>query len=96
MSLPEAWRQVNAHVSVSLLETIVFANEMQIVTTDDDGPLHLHFTNDSGQDTATDRAHAGERTFLVDVVSRDCLKVNRKRFRFKIGRTLFNTFAECI
>jgi hypothetical protein len=45
---------VDAHVSVSLFETAVFANEMQIVTTNHDGSLHLHFTDDTGQDTATD------------------------------------------
>lgn len=69
---------MNAHVSVSLLESVVFANEMQIVATNDDGSLHFHFTDNTCQDTSTNRAHTSKGTFLVDVVSRDCLKVNIK------------------
>jgi hypothetical protein len=66
---PEAWRQVNAHILVSLFETAVLADEVQIVTTDDDGSLHFHLAHDAGQDSATDGAHAGEGAFLVDVVT---------------------------
>lgn len=65
---------MNAHVSVSLLETAVFANEMQVITTNDDGSLHLHLADDTCQDTATDGAHTSERAFLVDVVASNCLK----------------------
>lgn len=71
---PEARRQVDAHVLVSLLESAVFADEVQVVAADDDGTLHLHFTNDSGENSASDRDHAGEGAFLVNVVTRDGLK----------------------
>lgn len=64
---------MHAHVSVSLLEAIVLADKMQIVATNDDCSLHLHFANDASEDSTTDGAHAGEGTFLVDVVARDCL-----------------------
>lgn len=75
---------MDAHVPVSLLETTVLLNEMQIVATDDDGSLHFHFTDDTGEDASTDRAHAGERTFLVDVVAQNCLKkLQKKIFFFK-------------
>lgn len=66
---------MHAHVLVSLFETAVLANEVQIVAADDDGSLHFHFTNDTSQDTSSDGNHASERTFLVDVVSMDCLKI---------------------
>lgn len=66
---------MNAHVSVTLLETAVLANEVKIITTDNDGSLHFHLTDDTGEDTAADGAHASERAFLVDVVSGDCLKL---------------------
>lgn len=39
---------MNAHVSVSLFKTVVLANEVQIVTTNDDGSLHLHLADDTG------------------------------------------------
>lgn len=73
-NLPEARRQVDAHVLVSLLESAVFADEVQVVAADDDGTLHLHFTNDTGENSASDRDHAGEGAFLVNVVTRDGLK----------------------
>jgi hypothetical protein len=65
---------VHAHILVSLLETAVLADEVQIVTTDDDGSLHFHLAHDTGQDSAANGAHAGEGAFLVDVVTRDCLR----------------------
>lgn len=40
--LPEAWGEVDRHVLMSLLKTVVLANVMQVVPPDDDGPLHLH------------------------------------------------------
>lgn len=82
---------MDAHVPVSLLESIVFANKVQIVATNDDGSLHFHFANDTGQDTSTDRAHTSEGAFLVDVVSGDCLKVNRETSRVK-NCSYFSTF----
>lgn len=74
LNSPEAGRHVNAHVLVPLLETIVFLNEMQEVTTNDDGSLHLHLTHDTGEDSTTDCDHASEGAFFVDVVSVDGLK----------------------
>jgi hypothetical protein len=67
---------VNAHVLVSFLETVVFADKVQIIATNDNGALHLHLTNDSSENSSTDRAHSGEGAFLVDVVAGDCLKYN--------------------
>lgn len=42
-NVPEARRQVDRDVLVPLLKAVVLADVMQVVTSDDDGPLHLHF-----------------------------------------------------
>lgn len=39
---PKAWREVNRHILMSLLKTVILANVMQVIPSDDDGPLHLH------------------------------------------------------
>lgn len=58
---------MNRHIPVSLLKTVVFANVMKIISADHDGSLHLHFLDNSGEDTSTDGNVTGEGTFLVDV-----------------------------
>lgn len=40
--LPEAWGEVDRHVLMPLLKTVVLADVMQVVPSNDDGPLHLH------------------------------------------------------
>ena len=42
---------------------------MKVVTPDDDGPVHLHLSDDASQDTATDGDLAGEGALLVDIVT---------------------------
>lgn len=42
MNSPEAGRKVDRHVLVPLLKAVVLADVMQVVTSDDNGPLHLH------------------------------------------------------
>lgn len=66
---------MNRNVLVSLLETIVLANVMQVVTTNDDGAGHFVFDDNAGQDASTDRNVSGERTLLVDVGSFDGLRL---------------------
>ena len=45
---PEAWRQVNAHVLVSLFKSAVLANKVKVVTTDDNCSLHFHLAHHTG------------------------------------------------
>ena len=54
-------------IFVSLLETIVLSNVVQIVTSDDDRTGHLVLDNDAAQDTTTDGNISGEWALLVDV-----------------------------
>lgn len=72
---------MNRDVLVSLLETVVFANVVQIVTSDDDRAHHLVLNDDAGKNTASDRDVAGEWTLLVDVCALNCLKIKEHSFR---------------
>ncbi len=65
--LPESWRAMSGDVFVSLLETIVLAHIVQVVTTKDDRAGHFVLDDDARQNAASDRHVAGERTLLVDV-----------------------------
>ena len=40
---PEAGGKVHRHVLVALLEAVVLSDVVQVVSADDNGPLHLHF-----------------------------------------------------
>lgn len=59
-----------------LFETVVLSDVMQVITTDDNCSLHLHFLDHSSQDTSTDGNIAGEGAFLVNVVTFNSLKNN--------------------
>jgi len=63
----EGGRGVRRDVAVTLLETVVFRDVVQVVTANDDGALHLRAVNNALEDTAADGDVAGERTLLVDV-----------------------------
>lgn len=67
--LPKARRHVDRHVLVALFETVVLLDVMQVVSSDDNGPVHLHLGDDTGQNATTDGDLAGEGTLLVDVVT---------------------------
>ena len=71
--VPEAWTAVGRNVLVTLLETIVFAYEVQVVTSEHDGTGHLGLGDDASQNTASDRHVASERALLVDVCTFDGL-----------------------
>jgi len=58
---------VTRDVLVSLLEAIVLANVVQVVSADDNGAGHLVLDNDAGQNASTNRHVASERTLLVNV-----------------------------
>lgn len=50
---------------MSLLVSGVLGDEVQVFATDDEGSMHFGGDDGAGEDTATDRNHAGERTFLI-------------------------------
>lgn len=63
----ESWRNVDWDVLVSLFVSVVFWNVVQVVSSDDDGTVHLGGDNGTGQDLTTDRNHTSEWTLLVNV-----------------------------
>lgn len=65
----ESGGDVSGNVLVSLLVTRVLGNKVQVLSSDDDGAVHLGGNDGTGQDTATDRDEAGERALLVDVAA---------------------------
>ena len=58
---------------MSLLETIVFSDIMEIISSENYGPLHFQLDNCSTQDSASNRDVTCERAFLVDVLALDSL-----------------------
>jgi hypothetical protein len=52
---------------VSLFVSVVFGDVMEVVSSDDDGSLHLGADDDSLQYFSTDGDTTGERALLIDV-----------------------------
>jgi len=69
LHVPKSRAEMNSHIPMSLLKPVVLADIMKIVTTDDDGSLHLHLGDDSSQNPPSDRDISCEGAFLVDVGS---------------------------
>jgi len=65
----ERWAHMRSQVGVSLLVSSIFGDEVEVLSADDQGSVHLGRDDGSGEDTATDRDHTGEWAFLVDIVS---------------------------
>lgn len=75
---------MDAHVAMTFLETTVFAHEVQVITTDDNGTLHLVFAHDTGQDAATDSYISGPWALLVNVSTINGL-AGEKKIRLMIN-----------
>ena len=67
----EAGRAVDSHGSVTLLIPVVLGDVVKVVTTDDDGALHLGGANDAGENATTDANIRSEGALLIDVSSLD-------------------------
>lgn len=63
----ESWGDVDWNVLVSLFVSVVFWNVVQVVSSDDDGTVHLGGNNGTRQDLTTDGNQTSEWTLLVDV-----------------------------
>lgn len=61
----ERGRNVRGQVLVSFLVSGVLGDEVEVFATDDEGSMHFGGDDGAGEYTATDRDHAGERTFLI-------------------------------
>lgn len=56
---------------MSLLVSVVFWNKVKVVSSDDDGSVHLGGDNSTSHDLTSDGDVTHERTLLVDVVTLD-------------------------
>merc|ERR1719270_1033861 len=65
LDISEAWRQMNRHVLVSLLESVVLLDIMEIITSHHHGSAHLHLGDHSGQNTSTDGNLASKGALFV-------------------------------
>lgn len=69
----ESRRNVGSKVLVALLVTVVLGDVVEVVTSDNDGTVHLGRDNSTGQNLTTDRDNTGERALVVNVVGADGL-----------------------
>ena len=69
----ESWRAVNWDVSVSLLVSVVLGNVVKIISSDNDGSLHLCWNANTLQDSSSDWYVAGEWAFFINVSGFDGL-----------------------
>jgi len=67
----EAWGAVSVNVLVTLFETTVLLDVVKVITTDDNGALHLGGDNKTLEDLSTDGNISSEGALLVDEVSLD-------------------------
>ena len=72
---------MNGHILVAFLESVVFLDVMQVISTDNDSPVHLHLGNDTSEDTTTDGHFTGEGALLVNVVTFTGLNGLNKTFK---------------
>lgn len=70
----ESRRNVGSKVLVTLLVSVVLGNVVEVVSSDDNGSVHLGRHNGSGENTATDGHQTGEGALLVNVRSLDGLR----------------------
>ena len=64
---------MDGHVLVTFLESLVLADVVKVVASDDDRTLHLHLNDDTSEDATADAHVARERTLLVNVSPLDRL-----------------------
>ncbi len=65
----ESGRAMRRQVGVALLKTVVLANVVEVVTTNDNGALHLGGDDSSTEDTAANGNVSNEGALLVNVVT---------------------------
>lgn len=65
---------MNGHVLVALLKTVVFSDVVKVVTTDDNGSLHLVFDDNATKNATSNGYIAGKGALLVDVIAIGSLK----------------------
>lgn len=73
----ESGRDVGGEVLVSLLVTRVLGDEVEVLSSDNEGSVHLGGNDGAGQDTATDGDGAGEGALLVYIAQSQQFQFDR-------------------
>jgi hypothetical protein len=63
----ESRRNVSRDVLVTLFVTVVLGDVVKVITTNDEGTLHLGGGDNTGKDTTLNVDFTSERTLLIDV-----------------------------
>ena len=63
----ESWGKMGRKVVMSLLESVIFLDVMEIISSQDDGSSHLGGKDDTFTDSSSDGNVRGEWAFLVNV-----------------------------
>ena len=69
----ESWGAVNCNVPVSFFVSVVFGDIMEIVPTNNKGPLHFVTDDNTLKNLTPDGNIAGKWTFLVNILGFDSL-----------------------
>ena len=69
--IPEAGRAVDRDVLMSLLIPMVLPDVVKVISSDYNGPLHLHLHDNAFEDTSSDGNLASKRTLLVNISAFD-------------------------
>ena len=65
----ESWRKMSRQVVMSLLESVVLLDVMQVISSKDNSSAHLVGENDTLEDSTSDGNVGGEWALVVNVVS---------------------------
>ena len=63
----ESWAAVSWDLSVPLLETLVLSDPVEVISPDDDGPLHLGGNDNTPHEAAPDGDGTSEWALAIDV-----------------------------
>ena len=77
---------------MSLLESVVLLDVVEIVSPDDDSPLHLLALDNASQDPSANAHISSKWTLLVDVCSFTSLECGRNWGEFKITNAQYYAF----
>jgi len=68
----ESWGAVDGHSLMTLLESVVLLDVVEVITADDNRSVHLGCKHDTLEYSATDADVTGEGALLVDVGTLGC------------------------
>jgi hypothetical protein len=78
----ESRGDMSRYILVALLVTVVLGDVVEVVSPDNEGPVHLSGDDGTGQDTATDGDETSERAFLVYWITPDQLVIPSQQHSF--------------